>query len=233
MGAGSPIAGVEPRSTTLKGKSAAPIGPVAFWSAIVPVQAPGTGNETSTTKAPLLPTETQMKYPSTAIGGTAGSASRNVKWAVTSGKASSRLFGSDTVITSRFAPTRMTVVVSVGSTVVDPAAGEPLGGAGAAGVAAGVALAGGLATGPELAVSPGSGRATSDAIRSTKTSGPAPNQIRSRSRPAASTRNASAVCAIAYPLAEPLSIRAYWTPHASAARRISAAVPVSPVNPAS
>ena len=87
--------------------------------------------------------------------------------------------------------------------------------------------------GPAVAESPGSGRVASEAMRSTKTSAPAPNQIRSRSHPAASTRNVSAVWAIAYPLAEPLSIRAYWTPHASAARRISAGVPVSPMNPAS
>src|SRR5665647_1555568 len=120
-GAGSPTAGVEP---------------------------PGTGNETSTTKAPLLPTETQMKYPSTSIGGTAGSTARSAKWAVTSGNASSRLFGSETVITSRFAPTRMTVVLSVGSTVVEPSAGELLGAAVGPGVAAGVGTGVELTAGP-------------------------------------------------------------------------------------
>jgi cytochrome oxidase Cu insertion factor (SCO1/SenC/PrrC family) len=51
-------------------------------------------------------------------------------------------------------------------------------------------------------------------------------------RRAASTRKASAVWAIAYPFAEPLSILAYCTPQASAARRISAALPVSPTKPA-
>ena len=117
--------------------------------------------------------------------------------AVVSGIASSRFSGSLTVTTIRFGPARTTVDSSRTRTAV--AGGDDATGAEAAGRRRDGRGRGAVTGGAVGATATGVAR-TSVArplTRAAITSGPAPNQIRWRSRPSASTRKVSAVWAIA------------------------------------
>ena len=110
---------------------------------------------------------------------------RKTKIASTSGLASSRLSGSLTVTTMRFGPARTTDDWSLTTTAVRPlgaavsdAAGDGAAEAGA-GDDVGTAVGDGAAAGGVVSTT----SAARPLMRAAMTSGPAPNQIRWRSRP--------------------------------------------------